>query len=278
MSVGSPLLRVDSLRKSYGGVVALDGPSFDVVCGEFLSVVGESGSGKSTLLRCLAALELPDSGVVCLGGIPLTQLRGQARREFCRSVQLVLQDAATSMNPRWDALSVVREPLDILRRDLPLAERDRIVCECMRQVGLDTSLLHRLPLELSGGQRQRLQLARAITLGPSLLLLDEPLSGLDAPIQLEILNLIQRLRSDHSLTCILVTHDLEVAWSASSSVAILWQGQLIARFTPGQDLWDPQRLPALSRHPYATALVEKLWQRSGTFAPAAYIKTVRRTP
>jgi ABC-type dipeptide/oligopeptide/nickel transport system ATPase subunit len=232
-----PILSVVALTKRFGSRVALDGVSFPVHQGDFLSIVGESGSGKSTLLRCLALLEIPDLGEVRVRGNPAHALRGEQLLHFRRQVQIVMQDAAMSMNPSWDALRIVGEPLAILRRELTSSQREHIAAGCLHQVGLGPAFFHRHPLELSGGQRQRLQIARALTLAPELLLLDEPFAGLDAPVQADLLALLQQLRRSRGLTCILVTHDLELAWGASTAVALLQRGHLL-QYLPVQGNGD----------------------------------------
>ncbi len=257
------ILEAKALCKRYGGNTILDGVTFTVERGAMLSIVGESGSGKSTLLRCLAFLQQPDSGEVCFEGSPLRTLRGMALTAFRQQVQLVMQDAAMGLNPHRDALSNVQEPLDILRRELERATRQRLALASMADVGLDTTLATRYPLELSGGQRQRLQIARAMVLRPRMLLLDEPFAGLDAPVQAELVALLEGLRRNQGLTCVLVTHDLELAWSVSSRIAVLSNGRLGSELVIRDQRAIPDFRKYAGRHSGLAGLVMEFGQNEG---------------
>ncbi|MCU0227908.1 MAG: ATP-binding cassette domain-containing protein [Bryobacterales bacterium] len=227
-----PLLEASGVCVRYGNRDALRDVSLRVERGEWLSIVGESGSGKSTLLRCLAHLQQPDSGELWFEGCLVQPRRGAAWRAFREGVQLVMQDAATALNPRWQAKALVTEPLELLRPELKPPDRERIALEWMAAVGLPASIAHRKPSACSGGERQRLQLARVLTLQPRLLLLDEPFAGLDLPVQRDLLQLLVGLRTNPGLTCVLVTHDLELAWSVSSRIGLLEEGTLTHLFRP----------------------------------------------
>jgi len=270
--MNASILRAEGLQKTYQKAVALDGVSVNLACGGFLAIVGRSGSGKSTLVRCLAGLETPDAGQVWFESEPIVQFRGEALRRFRQSVQLVQQDAAQALNPHWDALTLVREPLDILRKQWSRENREKIARASMQRVGLSANLFHRHPSALSGGQRQRVQLARAMALSPKLLLLDEPLTGLDPTIQAEFLATLARMRDEDSLTCVFVTHDIETAWSASTHIAVMNEGRIVANVSPGG---DPSSEPM---HPYAAALLQRVRQRKCALPPQPYIKRESRIP
>lgn len=222
-----PVLAACDLRKSYGSVTALDGVSLDLHPGDSLAIVGESGSGKSTLLRCLAWLEQPGGGYVRFEGAPVMELDTTGRREFRRRVQLMLQDAAQALNPRWRALALVREPLDLLRPDLDATARETLARRCMERVALPDWAADRLPGEFSGGQRQRILLARAIVLDPSVLLLDEPFAGLDPPVQGELLALLRHLRAERQMATAFVTHDPGLAAAVADKIAVFGRGRIV---------------------------------------------------
>ena len=209
---------VRGLIKNYGAVRALDGVDLSIAPGSTTALVGQSGSGKSTLARCLARLEQPDAGEIIspAGG-----------------VQLVFQDAAGSLNPRMRAAEIVAEPLAI--RGCPRAERRRRALELMAQCGLPPDSAERLPLEFSGGQRQRLAIARALTLEPALLILDEALTGLDLSIQAQILNLLADLQDARGLTYLHITHDLSLALRMAGQIAVMHRGRIVES-APASDL------------------------------------------
>jgi peptide/nickel transport system ATP-binding protein len=238
--MSEPILVAQGLERRYRRACALDGVSVSISAGDSLAIVGESGCGKSTLLRCLAGLERAEAGSVYFGGAEVSQLQGEDRKRFCRSVQLVLQDATRALNPWWSGLTLVREPLDLLRRDLSMPQRETVARCWMDRVGLPASVVERLPGELSGGQRQRLLLARAMTLSPSVLLLDEPLAGLDPPIQAAILELLKGLRSERPLATVLVTHSLGAAAQGAERIVVMRSGRLVEQQTMTAFLAGPQ--------------------------------------
>ena len=237
--MSSPLLAGCDLRKSYGSVTALDGVSLDLNPGDSVAIVGASGSGKSTLLRCLAWLEQPGSGQVRFEGTPVMELDATRRRTFRRRVQLMLQDAAHALNPRWRALALVREPLDLLRQDLDAKTRQALARRWMERVALPDWVADRLPGELSGGQRQRVLLARAMVLDPSALLLDEPFAGLDPPAQGELLSLLRDLRAGRQLATAFVTHDPGVAAAVADRIAVFSHGRIVEHGTAARLLAHP---------------------------------------
>src|SRR6267143_7330529 len=196
-----PLIQVDHLVKRYqsgavlgsGAVVsALNDVSFSVVSGRTLALVGDSGSGKSTLALCLACLERPTSGRVWFGGRDIAALDEKQLRAVRPQIQLVFQDPARSLNPRFSALELVSEPLLVQGR-LNKREREDRARALLAQVGLPPEKALRRAEEFSGGQRQRLAIARALALEPKLLVLDEALSALDCSVQAQIANLLLEL-------------------------------------------------------------------------------------
>ncbi len=201
-----PLLRARGLERRYPPrlgkdrrpVRALDGVDLAVAEGAVIALVGETGSGKSTLARCLALLERPDAGSIRFRGRDLLALDRRHRRRARRQVQLIFQDPASALNPRFTAAEIVAEPLRIQR--LGRAASRRRAIEAMEQVGLLASWADRRPAQLSGGQRQRLAIARALVLEPRLLILDKATSALDLSVQARIVNLLLELRAARGLT------------------------------------------------------------------------------
>lgn len=209
-----------------GHIHALEAADLAVRAGERVAVVGPSGSGKSTLARCLAGLEDLTSGEVLFDGTAVDRLSAPARRPFRRGVQMVFQEAATSLNPRWDAGWSVAEPLVLL--DLaPAGDLERRVGAHLNEVGLPGDVIQRRPHELSGGQRQRVALARALAVGPRALVLDEATTGLDGPIQAQILDLVRDLQVRSGLACVFVSHDLRLVAAVADRVVVMSEGHIV---------------------------------------------------
>src|ERR1700720_2193089 len=234
------LLRVKGLSKQYvrGGlwrkhvpVAAVRCVDFDVPRGQTLALVGESGSGKSTVARCVTRLERPDSGQILIQGADIAQLNSRDLVPFRSGIQMVFQDAVTSMNPRFSALEVIDEPL-LIRAQGAQGGRNRqsrrdLARDLMVEVGLAPDWMNRSILHFSGGQRQRLALARALALRPQLLVLDEALSGLDLSTQAQIANLLLDLQAAHSLTYLLISHDLALVARLAAAIGVMSEGQTV---------------------------------------------------
>lgn len=208
-------------RKKFA-VQALEGINLSVAQGATVAVIGRSGSGKSTLARCIAGFETPDSGEILLEG---------KLHKFNTQVQMIFQDVGTALNPRFTAAEVICEPMDIARRRDPLKRRRRAL-DLMEEVGLDPGWHSRRINQFSGGQRQRLALARSLAAELRLLLLDEPFSGLDLPLQAEMLRLILDVQARHRLTCIWIGHDLSFLSYFVQEVVVMHQGRIVERTTP----------------------------------------------
>ncbi|HET6447463.1 MAG TPA: ATP-binding cassette domain-containing protein, partial [Conexibacter sp.] len=222
-----PLSRGVLVRRRLGDVPAVDGVTLSVQEGESLGIVGETGSGKSTLARILLNLLEPTSGIVRWRGEDITHARGAQLAALRRKRQLVFQDPAGSLNPRKTVGAALADPF-LIHGLLPeRAARARRVGELLEQVGLDVTLANRYPHELSGGMRQRVGIARAIALGPELLVADEPVSALDVSIQAQILTLLRQLRRELGLTLVLIAHDLAVVRHMCERVAVMRDGQLV---------------------------------------------------
>ncbi|HZU31833.1 MAG TPA: ABC transporter ATP-binding protein [Candidatus Angelobacter sp.] len=200
-------------------VQSLDGVSFSLPAGSTVAVLGRSGSGKSTLARCIAGFETPDSGAIAFQG-----KSGPLQRQ----VQMVFQDAATSLNPRFTARQVITEPMEIAREGNDL-ERTARVLVLMQEVGLDPDWAGRLAGEFSGGQRQRLALARALAGNPKLLVMDEAFSGLDLPLQAQMMRLLMDIQAKHGLTYLYISHDLNFVSLFAQEIMVMEAGKIVER-------------------------------------------------
>jgi peptide/nickel transport system ATP-binding protein len=244
-----PMVEVRNVSKQYVqrrlftrhrfAVQALQGLDFEIAEGSSTAIIGRSGSGKTTLARCIAGFEVPDSGEVRIAGADPKHQR--------RQVQLIFQDAGTALNPRFTAAEVIIEPLDI-GGQLASPHKKQRALQLMEEVGLDPEWHLRKAGEFSGGQRQRLALARALAPSPRLLILDESLSGLDLPLQAQILRLLLDLQSRHGLTYLHITHDLNFLPLFADSVLVMDAGKIVEACSPSSLLKSP--------HPATRALVE----------------------
>jgi len=232
-------------------VAAVDDVSFEVATGECLGLVGESGCGKTTTARMILRSIAPNAGSIVFNdhGVPrdVLTLRGAELFAYRRKVQFVFQDPFSSLNPRMTAYDIVSEPL-VIHGIGDADERFQRVKEMMALVGLDVRFLRRYPHSFSGGQRQRIGIARALALGPELLLLDEPVSALDVSVQAQVLNLLLDLRKALNLTYIFISHNLAVVNYLADRIAVMCAGRLV-EVAPAAELFrNPQ-------HPYTKALL-----------------------
>ena len=227
----APLIEAEDLNVVFGhgaqAVHAVRDVSFQVMPGETYGLVGESGSGKSTVLRALSGLNHDWSGRLSVAGRDLGPERG---RDFYKRVQMVFQDPYGSLHPRHTVDRALGEPARIHGLD----RLDERIEQVLRDVGLGPTFRFRYPHQLSGGQRQRVAVARCLMLEPEVLLLDEPTSALDVSVQAEILNLLVRLRREHGLTYILVSHDLAVIAHMCDRLAVMNAGRIVEEMTVAQ--------------------------------------------
>ncbi len=253
-----PLLVADDLCKHYpvrggvfgrsiGAIRAVDGVSLSVAPRRTLGLVGESGCGKSTLGRTLMRLEAPSRGTVTFDGRDLARARGGELQRLRREIQMVFQDPYSSLNPRLTVGEIVREPLVVHRIGSPATQRER-VRELLATVGLDAATVDRYPGEFSGGQRQRVGVARALALGPRLVIADEPVSALDVSVRGQVLNLMLRLQEELGLAYIFISHDLSVVEHMCDEVAVMYLGRIVEQ-APVATLY------ARPAHPYTRALL-----------------------
>ena len=223
-------------------VIALSGASLALHTDRITCLVGESGSGKSTLARCLSALEKPDAGAVYYDGCDLLRLSPSENRKTRRNIQLVLQNTAAAFNPSLTLEETVAEPLKFM--GLPRAHRRDRAVALMEKVGLPERWRRRKPQELSGGQRQRLAIARALAAGPTVLIFDEALNGLDLAVQAEMIELLLKLREASSLAYLFITHNLDLAKPIADDVAVMHSGRIVEYGAPDDILrCQPDSLP-----------------------------------
>ena len=219
------LVEVKDLQVRFGEKTAVSAASFGIEKGETFSLIGESGCGKSTILRVLAGLQREWNGRISILGDALRPGR-RFEGELRRNVQMVFQDPWASLHPNHTVARTLSEPLNI-HGETRIAEK---VADALQQVGLSADAGRRYPHQLSGGQRQRVAIARALLLRPQLLLLDEPTSALDMSVQAEILNLLNRLKAEHGMTYLLVSHDADVIAHMSDRAAFMANGKIEREF------------------------------------------------
>ena len=253
-----PLVEVANLSKRFvrrrgllradATLDAVDDVSFTIEEGETFGLVGESGSGKTTTGRCILRLIEPTSGSVRFRGEDVLQFSPHRMRQARRDMQIMFQDPYSSLNPRMRASAIVEEPLVIHGIGDARARRARAE-ELFSLVGLDPAHLRRYPHQFSGGQRQRIGLARALALHPSFLVLDEPVSALDVPVQAQVVNLLMDLQQRLSLTYLFISHDLRLVEHICSRVAVMYRGRIVEAAPAGE-------LFSCPRHEYTRTLLE----------------------
>ena len=250
----------DSFGRGKKILKAVDGIDFSLDEENIFALVGESGCGKSTVARLILRLIRPTSGKIFFQGKDIWELRGEALKDFRKTVQIIFQDPFASLNPRMTVFETVSEPFKIHG----LAERHALrdtVTRLLKKVGLDQDVLNRYPHEFSGGQRQRICIARALAVSPKLIVADEPLSALDVSIQAQILNLLKNIKEQSGLSFLFISHDLNVVHYFSDAVGVMYLGKIVEQSRTEELFLEPL-------HPYTVILLSSAPQIKTTAAEA----------
>lgn len=219
--------------------------------GEVLGVIGESGCGKSTLGRCLVGLHKPSEGEILFEGKNIAGAKSKDKLKLCKNIQMIFQDPYSSLDPRHTAADSVSEPMVVHKTVRGKAAMEERVLELFQQVGLDVQHMNRYPHEFSGGQRQRLNVARAISINPRVIICDEPVSALDVSIQAQVINLLKKLQKEYNLTYVFISHDLSVVKYVSDRIVIMYLGRIVEICKGGDIYKNPL-------HPYTQALLSAI--------------------
>jgi oligopeptide/dipeptide ABC transporter ATP-binding protein len=234
-------------RRHSGWLKAVDGISFAIERGKTFALVGESGCGKTTTARVILGLEDPTDGLIIYNGKSIAEAKKEELKEYRSSVQAVFQDPSSSFDPRMKVWSAICEPVEANHR-LPRRRRRRMAQGALEQVGLKPEALDLYPHEFSGGQRQRLAIARALILGPTLVVLDEPVSALDVSIQAQILNLLKDLQEQLNVAYLLISHNLATIRHMSHRMGVMYMGEIV-------EMGDSEELYLNPLNPYTQALL-----------------------
>ena len=261
------IVEIKNLKKYYpitagifqrviGHIKAVDDVSFVIPRGKTVGLVGESGCGKTTISKCILRAVDPTSGEIHLntedGTNNVADMREKDLRPLRREMQMIFQDPFSSLNPRMNLFDIVSEPL-LLNGVKSRMERQDRVEELLSKVGLRPEYMVRFPHAFSGGQRQRIGIARALALNPSLIVCDEPVSGLDVSVQAQVINLLMDLQDELGLSYLFVSHDLSIVRQISDSIQVMYLGRLVENGTPDEIFSSP-------KHPYTEALISAVPQ------------------
>ena len=248
LKVHFPIKRGVIFDRTVGHVYAVDGVDLQIRRGETYGLVGESGCGKSTLGRAILNLETPTEGTVSFDGEDIAGLTGETLRRKRQHMQMVFQDPMSSLDPRQSVESLLVEGMRAHGLDTDKAVTHARLRELLASVGLPSAALQKYPHEFSGGQRQRIGIARALSVGPDLIVADEPVSALDVSVQAQVLNLLEELQDELGLTYLVVAHDLAVVRHISDRIGVMYLGGIVEESEAGE-LYD------LPLHPYTRALM-----------------------
>ena len=251
------LLDVKNLKQYFNvgrkdEVKAVDDITFHIYEGETFGLVGESGSGKSTTGRTIIRLNQPSGGEITFDGKDVMKLKKRDElKEFRREVQMIYQDPYASLNPRMKVRDIIAEGIDINRLAKNEAERNKMVDDLLKTVGLNPNHGTRYPHEFSGGQRQRIGIARALAVNPKFVICDEPISALDVSIQAQVVNLLQDLQKEKNLTYLFIAHDLSMVKHISDRIGVMHHGKLL-------EMGTSDEIYHYGVHPYTESLLSAI--------------------
>jgi peptide/nickel transport system ATP-binding protein len=251
LSISTPLLKVHNievhfpirkgvLQRTVGYTRAVDDVSLEIGEGQTYALVGESGSGKSTLGRAILNLEPATAGSIYFGGTRIDNLPRLQMLPFRKRIQVIFQNPYSSMNPRMTVGRIIEEGMESLGIDMDASQRQRRILELLERVQLDPEMRHRYPHEFSGGQLQRVAIARALAVEPQLIICDEPTSALDVSIRAEVLELLQELQREFSVSYLFITHDLSIIPTLAHHVGVMKNGRLVEQGSAEDILTNPQ--------------------------------------
>ncbi|MFO7972176.1 MAG: ATP-binding cassette domain-containing protein, partial [Desulfobacterales bacterium] len=243
-------IRRGFFQKIAGWVKAVDDVSFGIEQGKTLGLVGESGCGKTTVARLILRLLEPDHGKIIFRETNIDKLTEKDMKPFRKEIQIVFQDPFGSLNPRMTAGLSIQEGLRILGIKKGIIRKKRLE-HLLKMVGMSPDSADRYPHEFSGGQRQRICIARALSVNPSLVVYDEPISALDVSIQAQIINLLKDLQDDLGLSYLFISHDLNVVSYLCTTISVMYRGQIMES-APAEELFETPR------HPYTLSLLSAI--------------------
>lgn len=260
-STSEPIIRLENIARSFGALEALRGISFSLVPGRALALVGESGCGKTTCARIIARMDRPTAGTLSFHQRDITQTGSRAEEKaYRRAVQMVFQDPFASLNPVFSIGHHLARPLLLHGHAKGRAEAREGVMRLLESVGLDPALtIGKFPHQLSGGQRQRVNIARAIAVGPQVLLADEPTSMLDVSIRQGILDLLAGIKKERNLALLYITHDIATAAHVAEEIVVMFAGQTV-------EWGDALSVITDARHPYTRLLLQAVPDPDRPFA------------
>lgn len=256
--MANKILEVKGLKQHFGSsnapIKAIDGISFEVYEGETLGLVGESGCGKSTTGRSIIRLYDITEGEILFKGKNINEYKSRKEAmQFNREMQMIFQDPYASLNPRMTAGEIIAEAFDIHGLYKNKAERREKIGSLLEAVGLTREHANRYAHEFSGGQRQRIGIARALSLDPSFIIADEPISALDVSIQAQVVNLLKQLQKERGLTYLFIAHDLSMVKYISDRIAVMYRGRIV-------ELGDADEIYNNPIHPYTKSLLSAVPQ------------------
>ena len=257
--MAEPLLQVKNLHQHFKisrsfTVKAVNGVSFDIYPGETYGLVGESGSGKTTIGRSIIRLYDPTDGEIIFNYSKISgELDNKTRRMLRKNMQMIFQDPMSSLNPRKKIGDIIGEGLDIFKLYSSRKERNEIIAEMLKKVGLSPAHAERYPQQFSGGQRQRVGIARALVMNPRLIIADECISALDVSIQAQVVNLMKDIQAETGCAYLFIAHDLSMVKYISDRIGVLYKGNLVETGTTKEIFSNPV-------HPYTQSLLSAVPQ------------------